>query len=381
MSKPIVAHMMRNYLNPTETFIGNQIYSHNDYKPIVLCRNRRHNPSYPFAELYCIEEHSTAWRKRLSNIAYAALLLSPYDVDWFVDILKKHGVNIIHFHFAVDARLFLSVKRKSGLPAVVSCYGYDVSFFPGKYFGLGKYYLRPIFSEMKFFIAMTSDMAKDLIAIGCPINKIKVHYYGIDIDRFSKIVREYRQTPPVKLLITASINRKKGHLYILEALNKVRQFVPLQLRIVGDGPLKTEILRYVQSHSLQNVVTLLGHIPHDSPTLLEEYKNADIFLHPSITTPDGDKEGIPGTIVEAMASGLPVVSTFHAGIPDVIQDEVSGLLVEERDINGLALCIQRLAEDPKLRMRYGKNARNQAVKLYDMREKILDLENIYNQLL
>lgn len=113
---------------------------------------------------------------------------------------------------------------------------------------------------------------------------------------------------------------------------------------------------------------------------IKYYHNADIYLQPSVTA-NGEKEGIPGTLIEAMASGLRVISTFHAGIPYIIENEVNGLLVKENDINGIAVSILRLVNDEKLRENLGNNTTIKASKELDLVEKTKELENIYSSLL
>ena len=116
----------------------------------------------------------------------------------------------------------------------------------------------------------------------------------------------------------------------------------------------------------------------------EEHKqylcDADVFIHPSVTASNGAKEGIPGSIVEAMASGLPVISTFHAGIPYVIKNEDTGILVDEWDIEALSKSILKMA-DANLRKDLGLRAQEYAAKNLDVEEKGKDLENIYRSLI
>jgi colanic acid/amylovoran biosynthesis glycosyltransferase len=126
------------------------------------------------------------------------------------------------------------------------------------------------------------------------------------------------------------------------------------------------------------VVTFTGHVSHLSDAFVDHYRDADIFIHPSMTR-RGRKEGIPGTVVEAMAAGLPVVSTFHAGIPSVIESGRNGLLVREGDVDGLVSALRTLIDDSALRARLGRAAADDARRVLDLDVCTARLERIYDR--
>jgi colanic acid/amylovoran biosynthesis glycosyltransferase len=135
--------------------------------------------------------------------------------------------------------------------------------------------------------------------------------------------------------------------------------------------------QYISSNGLKDHVTFLGLIKH-GPELLDLIKKADIFLHPSRVDTNGGKEGIPGTIVEAMASGLPVISTYHAGIPDIITNQETGLLVNEDDSKAIANLIYECYKNKALRSAIGINAKRTAILNLDVRNKTEELIKIYD---
>ena len=149
---------------------------------------------------------------------------------------------------------------------------------------------------------------------------------------------------------------QKGQDLVLRALRLLeRRGREFSVVLVGEGPLRPRLEQIVADFGWQDRVTFAGHVRHDSDAFLDHLRRADLFAHPSVTV-DGLKEGIPGAIVEAMASGLPVVATWHAGIPAVIDHERHGLLVPERDIEALAAALEALLEDAVLRARLGAAA-------------------------
>jgi colanic acid/amylovoran biosynthesis glycosyltransferase len=243
-------------------------------------------------------------------------------------------------------------------------------------------YLKPIFGEMDCFIAMSDDMRRDLIGIGCPEEKIVVHYHGIDTDRFSFPERTYPDRDRVNILLCGRIEPKKAHAHVLRALRmweeRARRPGTFEVTIMGSGPLREPLEKLVHDYGWQDRVRLLGHVPHGDPRLVDEYRRADIFAQPSVTA-DGEKEGIPGTIVEAMACGLPVVSTYHAGIPELIRGREDGLLVEEGDFPALSEALGSLIEDRSLREQLGRAAARTASTRCRLSARTRHLELIYDQ--
>ena len=176
---------------------------------------------------------------------------------------------------------------------------------------------------------------------------------------------------------------KKGHLFQLTAIEKLvtSGITNFQFRIAGTGEVETELKKVVNEKHLSEYVIFTGALKYGSEEMMEEYKNADIFLHPSVTAPDGDKEGIPGTIIEAMSAGLPVISTFHAGIPYIIENKKTGILVKEWDIDALAEALTSLIQNKNLCENIGLTAQKYALQNLDLRLKEKELEEIYDKLI
>jgi glycosyltransferase involved in cell wall biosynthesis len=131
----------------------------------------------------------------------------------------------------------------------------------------------------------------------------------------------------------------------------------------------------VESLKLSSSVDFLGFCSHDR--VREELKREDIFLAPHVTARNGDKEGIPNTIKEAMATGLPVISTYHAGIPELVEDGKSGFLVKEKDVDGLAYYLDKLVENPELREEMGRRGRKIVIDRFSLERGVEELEKIY----
>jgi colanic acid/amylovoran biosynthesis glycosyltransferase len=229
---------------------------------------------------------------------------------------------------------------------------------------------------------MSENMKGDLLEIGCPEKKVEVHYYGTDTSFFN-FDKSYKSKEKVTLLILASLVPKKGHLFLLKSIRELikNNITNFKLRIVGTGELEGELKRFVSEANMDEYVDFEGVIAYGSMEWLNEYKFADVFIHPSVTPQDGDKEGIPGTIIEAMASGLPVIATYHAGIPHIIKNDVTGLLVKENSVKDLTSAIRSLITDPNKRKRIGLAGKDHAITKLDLKEKEKELERIYCSLI
>jgi colanic acid/amylovoran biosynthesis glycosyltransferase len=379
-----VAHFVRKFLPSKTSFIRNQISSHVKYIPVIVFKEYVDSD---FAEeiksvydYLFLEEGKMGIEMKYSALVYNRFRkITARDVFKTLSYLKNNNIKILHFHYGTDASRYLEIIKSSKLPSVVSFYGYDCSSFPRWYFGYGKRCLSKLFRHIDFTFAMSEDMRNDLIKLGCPEDKIIIHYYGTDIKNFY-YKREYREKEKITLLMVSSLDEKKGHIYILKALERLERSIKSKIcfRIVGDGPLDKKLKNYVKKHGLDKIVTFVGSLKYLSKEFLEEFYNADIFMHPSVVASNGDKDGIPGTIIEAMATGLPVISTYHAGIPYVINHRQTGYLVKERDVSALTEYICEFVEDVNLRKEIGQKAQQYALRKLDLKQKQIELENIYD---
>jgi glycosyltransferase involved in cell wall biosynthesis len=365
--------------------VGNQITSLKRFEPVVVCQDRGSERGFLVDKVLVLNEQQSGIRRLFSRGAYALLRsLVPTQAAAGASWLMGNDVELLHFHYGVDASFFLPMKRRLRVPAIVSFYGYDVSSFPRRMAGAGNLYLKRIFGEMDLFLAMSHDMRRDLIGLGAPPEQTVVHYYGSDCSRFQYRGRSYEKRDPIRILSVGTLEKKKGQHHLIHALAGLVKEIPgfsFALTLVGDGPLRPEIERLVREYGISDAVSLLGHISYRDAALERVYREADVFVLYSTTQPDGDKEGIPGTIVEAMSSGLPVVSTIHAGIPEIIDDNREGLLVREGDYAGLKRAVLRLWEDQDLRCRLGQAAARRALETLSLPARTEALEQLYDRLL
>lgn len=385
MKTPVVVHAIRGYLSPTETFVGNQIMRLRRYVPAIVAHHRSPNREFDLEPMYVMEDHAAGVGGVAGRMAYKLFRTLTRDEAARVSAwASAFNPALLHCHYAVDAAYFLPLFRQLGLPGVVSLYGYDVSSFPNAFGGIGKLYMKKVFAEMDLFLAMSEDMKADAMALGAPEEKVLVHYHGINAARFAYQERTYGERERFTILCVGSLEPKKGQHHLLRAVAHLRRHsprVPVHVVLVGTGPLQAELNKLIAGYDLHTCVEMAGYVPHLDSRFPLFYRNADVFVHFSTTQPDNDKEGIPGTIVEAMASGLPVIATRHAGIPAVIDDGTHGILLDESDTEGIARAILALYESESLRRRLGVNAAQRALTELDLTTKTALLEEIYDRVL
>lgn len=260
--------------------------------------------------------------------------------------MKKDGVNVIHAHFGRAGYHSLPVARRADLPLVTSFYGYDVSQY-GQIPKWRRNYLK-LFSDGDLFLCLGPDMQRSLIRLGCPEEKTRVHHLGVDVSHIEYRPRHWDGSEPLRVLIAGAFRPKKGIPLALRALARVRDSLDLRITLVGDSvgtpdslPEKARILQTIETLGLSSYTDLTGFKPYHQ--LLDDAYAHHIFMAPSMTAEDGDMEGTPMALVDMVATGIPIVSTRHADIPEIIIHTHTGLLSEEQDVDGLAENVLWLA--------------------------------------
>jgi colanic acid/amylovoran biosynthesis glycosyltransferase len=273
------------------------------------------------------------------------------------EFLKAHRVSVMLAEFGPTGTLAGDVCRQLGIPLHVYFHGYDASFSLRHPTVRRRY--RRLFRQAASVICASRYLADRLIALGCPEALVHVVPCGVDTARFTP----GRPRPGQLFALGRLVEKKAPHLTIRAFGEVAGRFPHARLDIAGDGPLRALCRDTVAELGLRDRVTLHGAQPHDACAAL--MRRAAIFAQHSVTDPEGNTEGFPVSISEAMASALPVVSTRHSGIPEGVRDGVTGLLVEEGDVEGMAGAFARLLADPGLAARMGAAGRAHAMKALD----------------
>jgi colanic acid/amylovoran biosynthesis glycosyltransferase len=202
-----------------------------------------------------------------------------------------------------------------------------------------------LFASGDLFQPVTERFADVLRSMGCPPDRIVVHRMGVDLSRFAYQPRVWRSDERIEIVSIGRMVEKKGFAYGIRAMARLASRDPrLRYTIIGDGELRPELERLVADLELAGVVRLAGWLP--PADVAAALRGAHLMLAPSVTAADGDQEGLPVVIMEAMATGLPVVATRHSGIPELVRHGESGALVPEHDADALAEAIETLVRAP-----------------------------------
>jgi colanic acid/amylovoran biosynthesis glycosyltransferase len=233
-----------------------------------------------------------------------------------------------------------------------------------------------LFNITDIITVLSERMKKELTEVGCSEQKIAIQPLPVDMDMFGFKPRSKTEDEKYKLLTVARFDEQKGLRYAVDAIAELTDDYDLSYTIAGDGPLFDDIQARIRDHGIEDSVELLGWL--DSDQVQEVMDDAHVFLLPSVTAPDGAKEGTPTVLVEAQAAGLPVVSTYHAGIPEIVEDGESGILVPEKDIDALVTAIKNVLDAPNRWASMGKNGRERIEERHSIPAVVNDLETLYH---
>lgn len=351
------------WLPASETFIYDQLVHQKRTRARVIARDRtEHAVRFPYDDVVNLGP-------------FAQMAYYHFGIARRVErALIEHRTEVVHAHFGVNGTMVLGVARRLGLPLVVSLHGHDVGgLLPQNKntWRYGRYQrLAPaLFEYASLFLCASRELREMLVRLGAPESKAIVHYLGIDGDKFRSPARDLRTTRlNTRILVVGRLVEKKGISDGIRAFSKIAARHPhCEMIIVGDGPLRTQLRDLAVSLGLAERIKFRGTL--SSNEVLQEMQEASLLLTPSFTTRAGDRESGVVVVKEAAGTGLPTVATHHGGLPEIVDDGVTGFLVPERNIDALADRLERLVSSASLRGKMGEAARAQVVKRYDTRRQ------------
>jgi len=304
-----------------------------------------------------------------------AILLS---LLYFVIPFTNKKFDIIYCHFGLSGKIGL-VLKEVGVEGklITSFHGYDLSAYI-RINGENTY--DNLFKKGDLFLPISNYWEKKLIKLGCNKDKILVHRMGINVDKFIYHEKILKQGETIKLVTVGRLVEKKGHIYAIEALSKIiKKHNNINYFIAGDGPLKDELIALCKRLNIEKYIKFLGSLRQDQ--VIKLFKESHIFILTSSIAKNGDQEGIPVVLMEAQAVGLPVVSTYHSGIPELVLDGISGFVVPEKDSNIIAEKIKYLIEHPEIWPDMGRCGRNFVEKRHNIKKLNSQLEKICQNLI
>lgn len=310
-------------------------------------------------------QYMKLWQEVLSgtwgslNFLVGGIGILPKSVHFARSMLEQ-GVTHVHAHFASHPALAaLIIHRLTGIPFSFTAHGSDLH--------VERRMLDRKVQAASFVVAISS-FNKEVIVRECGEQyraKIEVIHCGIDPDIFVPSNDRPRGSR-FRMICVASFEEVKGHRYLIEACRVLEQDgVDFECHLVGDGPCRPQLEKQVRDSRLDSRVCVHGAVSRDR--VVDLLKLADVFVLPSVPTKGGKREGIPVVLMEAMATGLPVVSSMLSGIPELVESGVSGLLTASGDIPAIAVALDRLYRDPKLRAQLGSAGRERVLQQFNQR--------------
>jgi colanic acid/amylovoran biosynthesis glycosyltransferase len=287
--------------------------------------------------------------RNLMLAAIAAKQPSLLTFDWIV------------CHFGPNAVIANKLRKMGVVKGKIATFfhGVDISAQERVASNLADY--QDLFTDTELCLPISQLWQDKLLSYGCPPNKTVVQRMGVDLRHFSYHIKAPAEqtisgmTRTLTIFSVARFTEKKGLRYAIQSLLHLPDTISINFQIAGYGDLYIELRNQVNRLNLADKVTFLGAL--DAEQVKAHMADADVFLQPSITAPNGDMEGVPVAIMEAMAVGTPVIATIHSGIPELIIDEQHGLLVPEKDSQAIAAKLSWLYYNPALGQLIAKQAR------------------------
>src|SRR5436190_3616369 len=342
--------------------------------PVVITQKRENAERYQFAPVYIVPQAAGQFLRRFwfRQVRDTPWQISGAELRALLRLLNETRARLLHIYFGRIAVHLLPLIRTWDNPSIVSFHGADVMVDMNK--AAYRSTTLKMLDAVKLVLVRSESLRRALIDLGCESKKIEIQRTGIPLEEFSFRERAAPKNGEWRFVQAGRLIEKKGLPVTLRAFEVfVRQYPNARLTIAGEGPLLRELETLARELKIR--VSFTGFISQDR--LREIYYRSHIFLHPSQTGRDGNQEGIPNSMLEAMATGLPVFATEHGGIPEAIEHGVSGVLVPERDDSALAQALLDASRDSDLLSRIARSGAEAVRKNFDLATQAQRLEEIY----
>ncbi|MEM9806506.1 MAG: glycosyltransferase [Cyanobacteria bacterium P01_A01_bin.123] len=293
-----------------------------------------------------------------------------------LSLLHRPQYDIIHAQFGYEGIASLKFWQLGLLQGklITTFRGHDITGFLQHGARLNPY--QSLFKYGNYFLTNSHFFRQRVIELGCPADKVQVLYSGVDCQKFKYRVPVFKPGQSIQVVTIGRLVEKKGIAYCIQAVAKlIQQGRKLRYLIIGDGPLKADLTELIQTLGMEDVILLMGAKPQCE--ILEILKSSHLFVAASTTAADGDQDGPVNTLKEAMAVGLPVIGTDHGGIPELIESEVSGFLVPEKDVDAIAAQLDYLMAQPERWPILSQQARQKVEHNFAMEQVNRQLADIY----
>ncbi len=373
MSPPVAAQYVVTFLKPEMLHIYRQITALRAFRPVVFCQKRENAERFPFDDVVVISKPRTHALRRLWQKQMLGRPITIYrgEARGILAALHAAEARVLHIYFGHIGVHLLPLLEMCDVPALVSFHGADAQ--------VGLAHLastQRMLAKARLLLVRSESLAARLVALGCDPAKIRLHRTGIPVEEIAFTQRATPRDGAWRCVQACRLIPKKG---VATSLRAFAQFAAKHPRatftVAGEGPLLQTLRALASALGIADRVTFPGFLSQAALRAL--YADAHLFLHPSELGADGDQEGVPNSMLEAMASGLPVLATRHGGIPEAVNHGESGLLVPERDHAALAAEMLALAAIPDRYAKMSAAAARSVAAKFDLAVQTRALERFY----
>lgn len=376
--KPVVACYCATFLKPEMVHIYRQITALRRFRPVVLAQKREEAQRYPFHDVIMVRKPATHFLRRVwyRRLRHAPWQISARETSALLHVLEQAEAKLLHVYFGHIAVHLRPLIERWERPSVVSFHGADVMVDLEK----SAYRAATIrmLQAVRLVLVRSESLRDALVRLGCPPDKIRLQRTGIPLQQVPFQPRTWPADGAWRFLQAGRLIAKKGFHTSLRAFAEFRRrYANATLTLAGEGPLRGELETLARKLGIEGSVSFTGFVAQEK--LRELFYQSHIFLHPSETGPDGNQEGVPNSMLEAMASGLPVFATRHGGIPEAIEDGLSGVLVAEGDAEALTRELLHAVQKPDLLASPAKEGAASVAANFEQQTQVRRLEEYYQE--
>jgi len=377
---PTVASYCTTFLKPEMLHIYRQITGLKRYRTFVICKERQSSDLFPMpgdgVEMAPAVRSNFLRRFWLKYIKREPAIVYRGEYGVLAKILGRRQADVIHVYFGHTGVHLLPFLQRWPGPKIVSFHGMDVQ--TRAHDPSYEVKLRELLKTATLVLARSHSLLDRVLELGCPPGKVRLNRTGIPLDQFPPIERAMPENGAWRFVQACRLIEKKGLDDALHAFAEFRKTYPsASFTIAGEGPLRDSLAALAEELGLAAHVNFAGFLK--GPELRDLYHASHVFLHPSRMTSDQNQEGIPNSMLEAMATGLPVAATLHGGIPEAVKNGVTGLLVAERDRTGLLAAMMQIVSTETAWRHFGRAAAQDVRENFESGEQIAKLEAAYDE--
>ena len=383
MSNSKVALFSTQFCPYSQTFVWDEVTSHKRYDIDVYTLHREFADRFPYDRVFTLDE--VPLERAICN----TFIYSPTRYRQ----IRDGGYSLLAAHFGPGSLYALPYAQKLDIPLVATFHGYDVPLLWNarkyepkfwRYWLLSKWMLK----RVDRFLAASEELRNMLIDIGAPREKVFTWRLGVRIPELNSLKpHEAKDHGELKKIIQVGrFVEKKGYIYSMRAIEILKNRYDaenrpfdVELTCIGDGECRPECEKFVKNHGLENYIKFVDNLPQ--PEVFRLMEESDVLLCPSIVAKNGDRESGILVAKEAGARCVPVIGTYHGGIPEIIDHEKTGFVVQERDSEMIAKHLYTLFSNASLRLDMGRAARKKIESEYCLEKRIDALETHYDEVI